>query len=61
MRENQTKQKEISVSEKFDKNNVERYEAALVDAKKQNKLKQKELKKCADEALAVGERLSDLR
>lgn len=61
VRENQTKQKEISTSETFDKNRIERYEAALRDARRQITNKEKELKKYTDEALSVGERLADLR
>lgn len=61
MRENQTKQKEISTSEKFDKNHIDRYEEMIKDANRQIVQKQKELKKYSDEASSVGERLADLR
>lgn len=61
IRENQIKQKEISTSEKFDRNHIERYEATLKDAKRQIIVKEKELKKYTEEASSVGERLIDLR
>lgn len=40
---------------------MERFEAALKDAKRQITIKEKELKKYSDEASTVGERLPDLR
>lgn len=61
MRENQTKQKEITTSEKFDKSHIDRYEELIKDANRQIVHKQKELRKYTDEASTVGERLEDLR
>lgn len=61
VKENQTKQKEISTSEQFDKNNVERYGVSLKDFKKEIINKQNVLEDYTKEASAVGERPSDLR
>lgn len=61
VRENQTKQKEISTSEKFEKSHMERYETCLKDAKKNLSKKQNEIQDFTEEASSVGERLPELR